>query len=81
MAGPITLDLQLFELTPHLVDGLVELLHSILKRGVLARVGPLLRYGFAVGERSGGGAVEGELRLSGALQQALELAAPFGLPQ
>jgi len=74
------LGLQLFELAPNLVDGLVELLHSILKRGVLLEaVGPMVSPG--VGERRGGGALEGKLRPGGAMQQALELPAPFSLPQ
>jgi len=68
--------LQLFELAPHLVDGLVELLHPILKRGVLLGwLGPMVNPG--VVERRRGGAVEGEVRSGGALHPALELTAPF----
>jgi hypothetical protein len=72
--------LQLFELAPHLVDGLVELLHPILKRGVLMGwLGPMVNPGLV--ERHGGGALEGELRSGGALQHTLELPAPFRLLQ
>jgi len=78
-AGLVPLGLQLFELAPHLVDGLVELLHPILERGVEGGVGPLRRAG--VGEGLGGGAAEGEVRPAGALRRSLELAAPFGFPQ
>jgi hypothetical protein len=79
-AGPVTLGLELFELASHLVDGLVELLHPVLKRGVLlGAVDRLVIPG--VCERRGGGALEGELLPAGALQQALELSAPFGFPK
>jgi hypothetical protein len=72
--------LQLFELAPHLVDGLVELLHPILKRGVLLGwLGPMVNT--LIVEGRGGVALKGELCSGGALQHALELSAPFRLLQ
>ena len=54
--------LQLFELAPHLVDGLVELLHPILKRGILlGGWAPWLTLGLSKG------VVEELLRASSAL--------------